>query len=163
MRKILLLSCLFLFVAGAVFAAVPNDEKAQDSKEVKEFGDIHRKYLQAWSDWDVDTIVEYGDGAAGFGHSTAFPRPVREEKSFREGVKKFYEGMDEFKIKILTENYRVVGTTGLAWGLYACTTKQKGQMRRTIYLRYAHTFAKRDGKWMLVLYHRSKLTSEDIQ
>jgi len=163
MKRSILVTCLMLFVSAIAFSEVPNDEKAQDSKEVKDFADIHRKYLKAWSDWDVDTIVEYGDGAAGYGHSTAFPRPVREEKSFRAGVKKFYEGMDEFKIRLVTENYRVIGTTGVAWGHYACTTKQKDGPRRTIYLRYAHTFAKRDGKWMLVLYHRSLLTAEDMQ
>jgi len=162
-KKILSLLCIFLALSTLSAFAIPNDEKPQDSKEVKDFSDIHRTYIQAWSDWDVDTIVKYGDGAAGYGHSTAFPRPVREENSFRAGVKKFYEGMEAFKIRLVTENYRVIGTTGVAWGHYACTTKQKDGPRRTIYLRYAHTFAKRDGKWMLVLYHRSLLTAEDMQ
>ena len=72
----------------------------------------------------------------------------------------------EIKLSAFTKvpgNYSVVGDTGLAWGHYACTTKQKDGPQRTIYLRYAHTFAKRDGKWRLVMYHRSLMTSEDMQ
>ena len=124
---------------------------------------IHQKYLNAWSNRDLDTIVETGTGAVGFGHSTAFPRPIRVRDTFRKQVQQFYDMMDVFTITILTENYRVVGDTGLAWGHYACTTKQKDGPQRTIYLRYAHTFTKTDGMWKLVMYHSSLLTSEDMQ
>ena len=78
-------------------------------------------------------------------------------------VRQFYDTMDVFNIEILTENYNVVGATGLAWGHYAQTTKQKDGPRRTVYLRYAHTFAKIDGKWKLVMYHRSLIPNEDFQ
>jgi ketosteroid isomerase-like protein len=71
--------------------------------------------------------------------------------------------MDEFTIHVETENYRVVGDTGLAWGHYAATTKQKDGPQRTIYQRYAHTFARIDGEWRLVMYHRSLLPTEDMQ
>ncbi|MFC1693805.1 YybH family protein [Candidatus Latescibacterota bacterium] len=160
----------FLFTAALVLSLliinaqyVYVDDKTTDSGDVTSLKATHQKYLKAWSDRDIDTIVEIGTGAVGFGHSTAFPRPIRIRDTFRKQVQQFYDMMEIFTIKILTENYHVVGDTGLAWGHYACTTKQKDGPQRTIYLRYAHTFAKRDGKWRLVMYHRSLMTSEDMQ
>ena len=160
----------FLFTAAIVLSLlimnahyVSLDDKTADSGDVASLKATHQKYLKAWSDRDIDTIVEIGTGASGFGHSTAFPRPIRIRDTFREQVQQFYDMMDVFTIKILTENYRVVGDTGLAWGHYACTTKQKDGPQRTIYLRYTHTFAESDGKWKLVMYHRSMITSEDMQ
>ena len=162
MKKTLFFACLvvaMLFISADYH--VPSVDAADS--DVESLKATHQKYLKAWSDWDIDTIVDIGTGAAGFGHSTAFPRPIRVRDTFREGVKSFYDTMDVFTIRILTENYNVVGTTGAAWGHYACTTKQKEGPRRTIYLRYAHTFAKVDGKWQLVMYHRSLITGEDLQ
>ena len=136
---------------------------AADTAEVESLKATHRKYLDAWSNRDIETIVDIGTGAAGFGHSTAFPRPIRVRETFGPMVRQFYDTMDVFNIEILTENYNVVGDTGLAWGHYAQTTKQKDGPRRTVYLRYAHTFAKIDGKWKLVMYHRSLIPNEDFQ
>jgi len=152
---------LSLLIINAQYVYV--DDKTDDSADVASLKVTHQKYLKAWSDRDLDTIVEIGTGAVGFGHSTAFPRPIRIRNTFRKQVQQFYNMMDVFTINILTENYRVVGDTGMAWGHYACTTKQKEGPQRTIYLRYAHTFAKSDGKWRLVMYHRSLITSEDMQ
>jgi len=160
----------FLFAAALILSLliikaqyVYVDDKTADSADVSSLKVTHQKYLEAWSDRDLDTIVEIGTGAAGFGHSTAFPRPIRVRDTFRKQVQQFYNMMDVFTIRILTENYHVVGDTGMAWGHYACTTKQIDGPQRTIYLRYAHTFAKRDGMWRLVMYHRSLITSEDMQ
>ena len=161
-RYLVMLVCvLAVLVVAAQYFHV--DVEAADSGDVASLKATHQKYLKAWSDWDIDTIVEIGTGAAGFGHSTAFPRPVRVRDTFREGVKSFYDMMEVFTINILTENYNVVGDTGVAWGHYACTTKQKAGPQRTLYLRYAHTFSRIDGKWSLVMYHRSFMTAVDNQ
>lgn len=145
------------------FAALSFAENTDLTAEEIGLRDAHRKYLKAWSDHDIDTIVEMGTGAAGFGHSTAFPRPVREKEKFRAGVTKFYEMMDVFKINIYTENYRVVGDTGMAWGHISYVTKQKDGPQREVYQRYTHIFSNVTGKWTLVMYHRSIMTSEDFQ
>ncbi|MBN1294549.1 MAG: DUF4440 domain-containing protein [Candidatus Latescibacteria bacterium] len=136
---------------------------AAESDDVAALRATHQKYMQAWSDRDLDVIVDIGTGAAGFGHSTPFPRPVRVADTFRKGVTQFYDMMDVFTVTLITENYRVVGNTGLAWGHCSYTTKQKDGPVRTVFMRYAHTFAKTDGKWTLVMYHRSLLPTEDYQ
>jgi ketosteroid isomerase-like protein len=168
MKRLLLLACLVIPIIAVIFvihdSAVQAGASEGSDADVAAFAAAHRKYLMAWSDRDIETIVEMGTGAAGFGHSTAFPRPLRVRDPFREGVKKFYASMDVFRIDIETENYRVVGDTGLAWGHYAQTTKQKDGPMRTVYLRYTHTFVRTaDGGWQLVLYQRSLIPNEDWQ
>ena len=123
----------------------------------------HDRYLAAWSDGDVDTIVDMATGSAGFGHSTAFPRPVRIEDPFRAGASKFFGEMDEFHITPLTADHMIVGDTGVVWGHYAQTSKQMDGPRRTLYLRFTHTFARVYGEWKLVIYHRSMIPSVDTQ
>ena len=168
MKRLLPLACLVILVI--VWFIVVHDSTVQagasegSEADVASFAVAHRKYLKAWSDRDIDTIVELGTGAAGFGHSTAFPRPLRVRDTFREGVKQFYASMDVFRIDIETENYRVVGDTGLAWGHYAQTSKQKDGPMRTVYLRYTHTFIRTaGGGWQLLLYQRSLIPNEDWQ
>ncbi|MCD6308965.1 MAG: DUF4440 domain-containing protein [Candidatus Latescibacteria bacterium] len=150
-----------LLVVGArnVFVEAVNT----DSAEVDSLRAAHQRYMQAWTDRDIDTIVEIGTGAVGYGHSTPFPRPVRVRDTFRAAVENFYDMMDVFIIHMQTENYRVVGDTGLAWGHCSYTTKQKDGPQRTVYMRFAHTFAKIDGSWKLVMYHRSLLPTVDVQ
>ena len=123
----------------------------------------HERYLAAWSEGDVDTIVDMATGSAGFGHSTAFPRPVRVADAFRAGASKFFGEMDEFHINLFTSEHMIVGDTGVVWGHYAQTSKQKDGPRRTLYLRFTHTFARVDGAWKLVIYHRSMMPSVDTQ
>ena len=163
MKKGLLITMLAvsMLIGGVLIAFM--DVDAVDSMDTASLKAAHRKYLQAWSDRDIDTIVEMGTGAAGFGHSTAFPRPVRVKDKFRSGVKKFYDMMDVFSVTIHTENYRVVGNTGMAWGHLSYTTKQKDGPQREVYQRYTHIFSNVTGKWTLAMYHRSIMTSEDLQ
>lgn len=157
---ITVLMLLLLMIHADSVLVAPNESQSSDVESLKA---AHRKYLKAWSERDIDTIVEMGTGAAGFGHSTAFPRPVRIREPFRNNVIQFFSTMDVFTINIDTENYRVVDDTGLAWGHYSQTTKQKDGPQRTVYLRFAHTFVRDNGQWKLVMYHRSLIPNEDFQ
>jgi ketosteroid isomerase-like protein len=136
---------------------------APDHPDVASLKATHERMLQAWSDHDIETIVEICNGAVGFGHSTAFPRPIRVEGPFRKGLAEFYAMMDVFTITLISAEYMVVDNTGVAWGHLMYTSKQKDGPRRMIYQRYVHTFAKRDGKWKQVSYHRSLIPSVDEQ
>lgn len=123
----------------------------------------HERMLKAWSDHDIETIVEICNGAVGFGHSTAFPRPIRVEGPFRKGLKEFYDMMDVFTITLISADYMVVENTGVAWGHLMYTSKQKDGPQRMIYQRYVHTFVRRNGVWKQVSYHRSLIPSVDEQ
>ncbi len=163
MKRSLFISVLVLMLSIITTQYFVPDTVASESADTASLKATHQKYMQAWTDRDLDIIVDIGTGAAGFGHSTPFPRPVRVKETFGKIVQQFYDMMDVFTVTLITENYRVVGDTGLAWGHCSYTTKQKDGPQRTVYMRYAHTFARADGKWTLVMYHRSLVPTEDFQ
>src|SRR4029450_11534654 len=86
----------------------------------------------------------------------------RDKDSFRRAIEQYFNIIDFIRITPHTAEFRVVGNTGLVWGHYAQTTKQKSGVVRTVYLRFAHTYVKIDGMWTLLLYHRSLLPNEDV-
>ncbi len=158
---------IMLGLAVSLLLANTPDTAAQitspDNPDVASLKAAHERMLKAWSDHDIETIVELCNGAVGFGHSTAFPRPIRVEGPFRKGLAEFYSMMDVFTITLISADYMVVDNTGVAWGHLMYTSKQKGGPQRAIYQRYVHTFAKREGKWKQVSYHRSLIPTVDEQ
>ncbi len=164
MKRFILLSVIVLSVFSlARTAEVAAQITSPDNPDVASLKATHERMLKAWSDRDIETIVEICNGAVGFGHSTAFPRPIRVEGPFRKGLAEFYSMMDVFSISLISADYMVVDNTGVAWGHLMYTSKQKDGPRRMIYQRYVHTFAKREGKWKQVSYHRSLIPSVDEQ
>ncbi len=164
MRKLYIASAVVL----AAFLAMgllhePAQTQPAGGQDVASLKAAHERMLKAWSDRDIETIVEICNGAVGFGHSTAFPRPIRVEGPFRKGLKEFYDMMDVFAITLISADYMVVDNTGVAWGHLMYTFKQKDGPQRMIYQRYVHTFARRNGVWKQVSYHRSLIPSVDEQ
>jgi len=151
---------VLFFVCASCATAQVTDPGNPDVASLKA---THERMLKAWSDRNIETIVEICNGAVGFGHSTAFPRPIRVEGPFRKGLADFYSMMDVFSITLISADYMVVDTTGVAWGHLMYTTKQKDGPQRMVYQRYVHTFAKRKGAWKQVSYHRSLVPSVDEQ
>jgi len=47
--------------------------------------------------------------------------------------------------------YRVIGSTGIAWGKYTVTMKAKDGKEHNLSGRYSLVYTKVDGKWMVVL------------
>lgn len=147
-----------LVVALVLLPSVVSADDLDDLKAAQE------RYLKAWEARDIDTIVEFEGGtAAGFGYTTAFPRPLLTKEAFRQAMEQYFNNIIDFiRITPHTADFRVLGNTGLVWGHYAQTTKQKSSLIRTVYIRFAHTYMKIDGTWRLVLYHRSLIPNEDI-
>lgn len=144
-----------------ILVLLPSFVSADDLDDLKA---AQERYLKAWEARDIDTIVEFEGGtAAGFGYTTAFPRPLGTKEVFRQAIERYFTDIIDFiRITPNTADFRVLGNTGLVWGHYAQTTKQKSGFIRTVYLRFAHTYMKIDGKWRLVLYHRSLIPNEDV-
>lgn len=145
----------------AVLVFLPSVVIADDLDDLKA---AQERYLKAWGARDLDALVEFEGGtSAGFGYTTAFPRPQSPDKdSFRRALEQYFNVMEFIRITPHTAQFRVLGDTGLVWGHYAQTTKQKSGVVRTVYLRFAHTYMRIDGKWRLVLYHRSLIPNEDV-
>ncbi len=117
MKRFILLSVIVLSVFSlARTAEVAAQITSPDNPDVASLKATHERMLKAWSDRDIETIVEICNGAVGFGHSTAFPRPIRVEGPFRKGLAEFYSMMDVFSISLISADYMVVDNTGVAWG-----------------------------------------------
>jgi ketosteroid isomerase-like protein len=143
-----------------VLVLLPGFVSADDRDDLKA---VQERYRKAWEARDIDTIVEIEGGtSAGFGYTTAFPRPLLTKEAFRQAIEGYFNIMEFIRVTPHTAEFRVLGDTGLVWGHYAQTTKQKSGFTRTVYLRFAHTYMKIDGKWRLVLYHRSLIPNEDV-
>jgi len=154
MRSLMMFSLLF-FVG---FSLLSQPVSADDLDDLKA---TTQRYANAWNTRDLDTILEIED-ASGFGYSTAFPRPLIDKEQLRKAYARYFEMMELIRVTTYKDEYRVIGNTGLVWGLYSQTTKQKNGPLRTVYLRHASTYVKSEGKWKLVLYHRSFIPSENI-
>ena len=154
MRTLRMLSLLF-FVCLTLLSQPVSADDLDDLKATTE------RYANAWNTRDLDTILEI-ENASGFGYSTAFPRPLLGKEQLRKPYAQYFEMMEVVLVKTYKDEYRIIGNTGLVWGLYSQTTKQKNGPLRTVYLRHASTYVKSEGKWKLVLYHRSLIPSEDI-
>ena len=154
MRTLRMLSLLF-FVCLTLLSQPVSADDLDDLKATNE------RYTNAWNTRDLDTILEI-ENASGFGYSTAFPRPLLGKEQLRKPYAQYFEMMEVVLVKTYKDEYRIIGNTGLVWGLYSQTTKQKNGPFRTVYLRHASTYVKSEGKWKLVLYHRSLIPSENI-
>ena len=166
MRRILLKSKIHSAKVMLVIPALAAGTyvlKAAGTGDLESLKATHERYINAWSERDVETIVAIGTGSVGFGHSTAFPRPIRIKDEFENNVNQFYEMMEVFQVNLIKTEHLVVGNTGLVWGHYSQTTKQIDGPKHTIYLRFTHTFVKTESGWKLVLYHRSRIPSEETQ
>ena len=144
-----------------VLVLLPSVVSADDLDDLKA---AQERYLKAWETRDIDTLVEFEGGtSAGFGYTTAFPRPLLTQEAFRQAMERYFTDIIDFiRITPHTADFRVLGNTGLVWEHYAQTTKQKNGVVRTVYLRFAHTYMKSDGQWKLALYHRSLTPNEDV-
>ena len=129
--------------------------------DIDELRAVSDRYFGAWSPKDSATIASIEVGR-GYGHSTAFPRSGGDESDRRDGLDKYFDLLDFITEEIISREIEVIGDTGLVWGHYAQTTKQKDGPVRTVYLRFTHTYTKVEGDWKLVLYHRSLIPAENI-
>ncbi|NIS72177.1 MAG: DUF4440 domain-containing protein [Proteobacteria bacterium] len=145
-----------MFLVG--FTLLSQPVIADDLDDLKA---TNERYMNAWNTRDLDTLLEIED-ASGFGHSSAFPRPLMDKEQLRKLYTWYFETMDLILIRIYKDEHRVIGNTGLVWGHYSQATKQKNGPVRTVYVRHASTYVKSEGKWKLVLYHRSLIPSEEI-
>ena len=57
--------------------------------------------------------------------------------------------------------FRIIGTTGMVWTHATHAHKPKDGAMITIFVRSTYTFAKTDGKWLMVAEHHSRLPSGD--
>ena len=85
------------------------------------------------------------------------PFPIEGKDGFRQAVQDYFDDYEHAVLTPIDPDFRVVGTTGVAWGNFRLATKQKGGPSEYAHGRYMFTYAQVDGKWVTISMHYSLL------
>jgi uncharacterized protein (TIGR02246 family) len=103
---------------------------------------------------DVDGFMALAhDQGVVFG--AASPFPVDGKAAQRQVFQSAVNSRESQNFTPINPQFRVVGTTGIAWGHSVLTIKPKGGPLETHYVRYTLIYTKSDGKWLRVASHTS--------
>ena len=120
----------------------------------------HQRYDRAWNTGDLSTVFEiWQDGGIWLPTSQAFPVVTNSAM----GMEMFARWLEThiFRYQWYKVDYKVIGNTGLVWGLTTATVivKATGTGKRT-FNKSTLVFVKTDGKWQAVMSHTTPLQSE---
>jgi hypothetical protein len=154
MKGIFLVVSLGLVLCLTVSNQVKEAETSSEDLE-KELRATITRMLIAHNEHDLDTMYEIQGDAIGYGYRSKAPR-IPSEKLFRAGNKRFWDSMETFEVMPNYEDviFRIIGDVGVILGTFTEKFKPKGGELQTIEVRFSMTFAKIDGKWKQVQYHR---------
>jgi uncharacterized protein (TIGR02246 family) len=120
----------------------------------------HQKLNNAWNTGDLDTFFEiWQDGGIWLPASQAFPVVTNSaigKQMFGKWLETHFSRSQWYKV-----DYRVIGDTGLVWGVTTNTTfvKATGLGKRT-FEKETLVFVKSDGKWKGVMSHSTPIPTE---
>jgi len=121
----------------------------------------HQKMTMAINTGDVETMFAMmDDKVVKLGSNDGVPHAIP-NKEVKERVKQIFMKMFEtYSLQYMwyKPDYRVIGNTGLIWGLVESTlVNKKSGITRISHLKCSSTYVKSDGKWVLVLTHDSPI------
>jgi uncharacterized protein (TIGR02246 family) len=143
---------IFTF-AVIVFLSVPSAARGQDLNALQA---SFEAYVQALNSHNSKAFVALAhDEIVLLG--TLSPFPVSGRDDFRKVVEQYLTDNERVTFTAVNPQFRLAGTTGIAWGHYTLTNKSKDLPLEYSHGRYTFTYAKADGKWVLVAMHLSPL------
>ena len=87
------------------------------------------------------------------------PFPVQGKGDFQKAVQAYFGQYEEAELSPVTPQFRIVGTTALAWGHYQLAATPQGGKMTYAHGRYIFTYTKLDGKWVILGMDYSPLES----
>ncbi len=144
-----------LMVLGA-FILLPQSVLADDLADLKA---TNMSYMKALNTGDVKAIFEYWqEGAVWSPDECGFIWVTQKA----HGIQMFTKWFETYtyRTRWYKAEYRVVGNTGLVWGLRVKTVRNKttGVGRRT-FLKTTMVFMKSEGKWGVIMHHDEPIPS----
>ena len=149
--------CVILLMVIAALMFISQPAIADDLADLKA---THQRLNQAWNTGDLDTFYEiWQDGGIYLPFSQAFPvvtNTARGRPMFARWLETHLVQSQWYKV-----DYRVIGDTGLVWGVTTNTTivKATGTGKRT-FCKETLVFVKSNGKWIGVMAHSTPIPSE---
>jgi ketosteroid isomerase-like protein len=144
-------------IALGAFILLPQAVLADDLADLKA---THKTLLKAVNTGDVKTIFEYWqEGAIWVPDAFGFPMVTKRAISLPLFTK-FFE-THTFRTMWYKADYRVIGNTGLVWGVRTQTVRNKttGVGKRS-FLKTSLVFMKSEEKWGLVMEHNTPIPKE---
>ena len=144
-RVVTCLSFFLLFVSPTVYG---EDSTSLEANFKAEITALNSRDLDA-------TLAQVHEGIVLFGIFSPFPSNGKEE--FRQAVESYFGSYEEATFTPVSPQFRLVGTTAVAWGHYQLAGKPKGGQLTYSHGRYIFTHAQVDGKWLILSMHISPL------
>jgi ketosteroid isomerase-like protein len=134
----------------AAFMVMSQPALADDLADLKA---TQMRMVKAVQAGDVETMFGiFHDGRIRFGANSAFPSVMRDRERTKQAYAKFFE-THRFRIIWYKPDYRVVGNTGLVWGLNEINVMSKNGPTQRLFLKTSLVYVKSEGKWKLILNH----------
>jgi len=151
--------CFISLVALGAFMLLCQPAIADDLDDLKA---TVMKMSQAVNTGDVETLFAcLDDNMAKFEPEDGIPHVLNKDikERVKQGFIKWYETHIYMGMWHKPE-FRVIGNTGLVWGLVEVTVVNKNSgIAQKSFLKFSQTFVKSEGKWFCVFNHQSPIPS----
>ena len=145
----------FMVIVALVFLS--QTAIADDLADLKA---AHQMFNKAWNTGDVETIFQiWQDGGIWLPINRGFP-DVTNSAIGKQMFTKWFE-THIYRMNWYKVDYRVIGDTGLVWGLRSgmLIVKATGTGKH-YFMKSTVVFVKSEGKWQIVMAHDTPLISE---
>jgi ketosteroid isomerase-like protein len=106
-------------------------------------------------------LAQVDNGIVLFGLFSPFP--VKGKDAYGQAVEEYFAMYEHATFAPVNSQFRIVETTGVAWGYYELSTKLKDGPPAYFHGRYLFTYTQADGKWRLISMHISPLQLSDMR
>ena len=145
-----LLSLLLTVLCFSSRVLADEDMDALKSAFTTQIDALNNRELDAAVATVHDEVVLYGIFS---------PFPVQGRADFQKAVQAYFGQYEEAELSPVTPQFRIVGTTALAWGHYQLAATPQGGKMTYAHGRYIFTYTKLDGKWVILGMDYSPLES----
>jgi uncharacterized protein (TIGR02246 family) len=120
----------------------------------------HQKYTKAWNTGDLETVFQiWQDGGIWLPANRGFPVVTSTaigKQMFAKWLETHVYMTNWYKI-----DYKIIGDTGLVWGLRATTAivKTTGTGKRE-FMKTTYVYVKSEGTWKAFMHHDTPIPSE---
>ena len=143
------IALLLLCITGAAYGDDLDDVRAVFNADMKRF---NAQDASAFSVNAHDDVVLFG---------MLSPFAVKGRAAITDMLEGFFADSERVIFTPINPEFRIIGASALAWGHFTNTEVPAVGPREVIHGRYTFTYAKRDGKWVLVGLHFSPLGVEE--
>lgn len=107
------------------------------------------------------TLAQVDDNIVLFGLFSPFP--VAGKDAYQQAVEEYFGVYESATFSPVNPQFRIAGTTGIAWGYYELATKLRDGPPAYFHGRYLFTYTQADGQWRLMSMHLSPLQLSDMR